>query len=170
MDQSNKPLSQAEIDAMLAKAAPAQPSKTSSSAHASHPATASPASSPAQVAPKRTADTPYIESLYKTIDELTQRLARLESAYIERMGQIEKAIADSKANAAESADSRDDSQELKNIRFQLAGIIQNLQATPGYGARNAFKCSQCGSQRLVAITLRCTKCGGNSLWGWLPRS
>lgn len=170
MDQSNKPLSQADIDAMFAKAAPAQAGKASSSIHASPAPPAPAASSPAQVAPKGAADTTDIKYLYNAMDELTQRLARLESAYLERLGQIEKAIADCKANASESETSFAMSQEVKNIRVQLAGIMQNLQATPVYGTRNVFKCNQCGSQGLVAITLKCTKCGRDSQWGWWPKA
>lgn len=160
----DKTLSQSEIDAMYARAAAAHAIEDAINA-----TQASEASSPTPVAPNEATEIAELAPLYKAIDELTQRLAKLEAAYTERVGQLEKAVADSKANVSESQGSLAGSQELKNINTQLAGIMQNLQATPAYGARTGFKCDKCGSQGTVAITLRCTKCGKDKLWGWWPK-
>lgn len=50
----------------------------------------------------------------------------------------------------------------------LKDIEARLNGTPALGLRHRFKCD-CGASGLVALHIQCTKCGGETWWGWFPK-
>jgi hypothetical protein len=56
---------------------------------------------------------------------------------------------------------------LETISAGLQDIEARLDGTPALGLRQRFKCD-CGASGLVALHVRCTKCGRESYWGWWP--
>ena len=60
------------------------------------------------------------------------------------------------------------SDRLQSIAGKIERIEENLQATPGYGAKNSFTCVSCSTEGMVAMPARCTQCGHQTWWGWYP--
>ena len=56
---------------------------------------------------------------------------------------------------------------LEAISAGLRDIEARLDGTPALGLRHRFKCD-CGASGLVALLVKCTKCGEESYWGWWP--
>jgi hypothetical protein len=54
----------------------------------------------------------------------------------------------------------------------LQAEIEKIQDTLGSTlmVRRSFVCSNCGTKGLVAVTLKCTRCNHEDLWGWFPKS
>jgi hypothetical protein len=68
-------------------------------------------------------------------------------------------------NEVQELDSR--VQVLEAVVAELYDIGDRLDGTPALGLRHRFKC-ECGASGLVALHVRCTKCGRESYWGWWP--
>jgi hypothetical protein len=47
-------------------------------------------------------------------------------------------------------------------------LQEQLDGTIGFGLKQRFEC-QCGATGLVAMRVRCTKCGRESWWGWFAK-
>jgi hypothetical protein len=58
---------------------------------------------------------------------------------------------------------------LQKVNGRVDGVLRGLEGTPGYGIRNDFTCDSCGSHGLIALPMKCTKCGGEGWWGWWPK-
>jgi len=58
---------------------------------------------------------------------------------------------------------------LEAISTDLEDIEVRLNSTPDVGLRGRFKCDNCGSEGLVAIYIKCTKCGTATWLGWFPK-
>ena len=84
-----------------------------------------------------------METMYK-------KLASLESELSELKGRIELL----ESARAESASVED--------------IEARLDDTPAIGLKHRFKCD-CGASGLVALHIKCTKCGKETWWGWFPK-
>ena len=93
-------------------------------------------------------------ALQGTIDQLSQRLAQLESS----MQQSEQLRSDFQAWVV----------QLQTITSTVESLMVSLQGTVGYGAHQNFVCSSCQSQGNVAAKLNCTACGEENMWGWWP--
>jgi hypothetical protein len=59
--------------------------------------------------------------------------------------------------------------QLKKVTGQVGSMMQGLQSTPGYGARQNFQCGSCGTQGMVVSLFRCSKCGKDKWLGWWPQ-
>ena len=94
------------------------------------------------------------EALQLTIDQLSQRLAQLESS----MQQTEQLRSEFQAWVG----------QLQTTNSTVEILMASLQATVGYGAHESFICSSCQSQGNVAAKLNCTACGEENWWGWWP--
>lgn len=57
---------------------------------------------------------------------------------------------------------------LEAISTNLEDIEARLNGTPALRLRHRFKC-HCGASGLVALHIQCTKCGGETWWGWFPK-
>ena len=56
---------------------------------------------------------------------------------------------------------------LETAVAELYDIENRLDGTPDLGLKNHFEC-ECGASGLVALRIRCTKCGRETWWGWFP--
>ena len=169
MADSEQVLSQEQIDAMLgggvveqavAEAPAEAPVSVAASnledvkaakatAAAEEPAAAPPAPlAPPTAGPPPAAAGPGTGALQETIEQLTQRVAYLES--ILQGG--------APANGA----------QLQELGSKVDSILVSLQGTVGYGARQTFVCSSCQANGNVAAKLNCTSCGEENWWGWWP--
>ena len=93
-------------------------------------------------------------ALQGTIDQLSQRLAHLESS----LQQAEQLRSEFQAWVG----------QLQTITSTVESMMGSLQGTVGYGAHESFICSSCQSQGNVAAKLNCTACGEDNWWGWWP--
>jgi len=155
MDDADRPMSQADIDAMLAaaqgSAGPAPAVQAPSGTAAPGPgAGATPSPSPFRATFGGDDDS--------ASSGLAERLAKVEAA-LERLGQIEQTVADMGAVA----------EQVRKLSAELSTITEYLQGTIGYGARQSFQCGSCGSQGLVGTRISCTHCGQETWWGWFPQ-
>ena len=178
-------LPQAEIDVLFKQATgknispppaaePTAPGGTPrpSAGHAtpgtSPPQRAEPAVLPVQaVAPAPSDD--VLETIQATLADLAQRMTEVETS-ISRLGQKERGMSDvsipvQRLSQRLEAVARD----LQKVNGQVGGVLRGLQGTPGYGIRNHFTCESCGSHGLMAIPMRCSKCGSEGWWGWWPK-
>ncbi len=92
--------------------------------------------------------------LQGTIDQLSQRLAQLETS----IQQTEQLRLEFQAWVG----------QLQTITSTVESLMASLQGTVGYGAHQSFICSSCQSQGNVAAKLNCTACGEENMWGWWP--
>lgn len=174
MDDADRPMSQADIDAMLAAAqgssgpaasaaaapvpaAATSPFRATFSESDDSPAPAAPAAPAAPVAPVAPAAAPVAPAA-PVVPDLAARLAKVEAA-LERLGQIEKTAADMGAVA----------EQVRKLGADLGQITEYLQGTIGYGARQTFQCGSCGTHGLVGTRISCTHCGQETWWGWFPQ-
>ena len=175
MADSEQVLTQEQIDAMLAggmieQSSPAEAPEESPVAVSATTIDAvraqeveapppPPAPAPVPAAPVAPAVAPPVAAadsggLQTTIDQLTQRLAQLESA----MQQSEQLRAEFQAWVG----------QLQTITSTVESLMASLQGTVGYGTHESFICSSCQSQGNVAAKLNCTACGEENWWGWWP--
>jgi hypothetical protein len=68
-------------------------------------------------------------------------------------------------NEVQELDSR--VQVLEAVVAELYDIGDQLDGTPDLDLKHRFKC-ECGASGLVALYIRCTKCGREAWWGWWP--
>ncbi len=94
------------------------------------------------------------EALQRTIDQLYQRLAQLESS----IQQTEQLRSEFQAWVG----------QLQTTNSTVEILMASLQATVGYGAHESFICGSFQSQGNVAAKLTCTACGEENWWGWWP--
>ncbi len=191
----NKPLSQAEIDAMLSQMPPKVPlppkSQTrvaSAAAPSSQPGeqgSRTPAMAPISApAPKRLSETiitpvaqvntpevsqGQISSLQTGMNEITQRLTQLETT-VGRLEHLEKTVASAGNNNQVSPQQLQDlMKRVQDIGQEVKNISAKLQGTLGYDIYHSYKCDKCSSQGLVSTAFKCTKCGQISWRGWMPK-
>ncbi len=47
--------------------------------------------------------------------------------------------------------------------------FQDLEKTsPFTDFKNRFQCAECGGKELLAVKVKCTRCGHEDYWGWFP--
>jgi len=92
-----------------------------------------------------------------TVENLTNRLGKLEDS----MGQLEL-----KGNVC--CDNENTEKPDKAVENQMKEITRCVQKTLGYNISKTFKCRACAGIGMVAIRVKCTKCGKESWWGWWP--
>lgn len=97
-----------------------------------------------------------IDALKKTVEKLTQQVNDVVLKLEEKSVLLKKLR---KKNAK-------DHQSILSFQKTLTDLQRNIPLTNLY---DDFKCSGCGSQRLIAVNIRCTKCNIESWWGWQPK-
>jgi len=161
-DSEDRMLSQQEIDALLSSNPQPKPPTVPAAAPASAPKPSAASGRPA-TAPEKpvTAAAPgEVESLKKTIVELTGRLSKLEGI-ISRFDQLEKKL-DSNNGASSTA-------AINGLDARIAAIEAGLKDSLNYKIRQKFECGNCHTKGFVAVNVRCTKCGKETWSGWYPK-
>lgn len=193
MSKHTKTLSQAEIDSLVQQATVKRRTRPMDKTPVvSKPVTPTGMAAAAQVQSKRADETQ--DSLQATVDGLADRLKSIEDALgayghqdksfqallsanqqaqdsvaglTERLGKIESALGrfDPKGDICCDAGSGKPDKAVEN---QLKEITRCVQKTLGYNISKTFKCRSCAGIGMVAIRVKCTKCGKESWWGWWP--
>ena len=76
--------------------------------------------------------------------------------------------------AAMDSDLKELKEQTSELREAVLGAVtpeeleEQLDGTIGLGLKQRFEC-QCGATGLVAMRVRCTKCGRESWWGWFAK-
>lgn len=55
------------------------------------------------------------------------------------------------------------------VEYYIDEVESKASESPLYGARYQITCDSCGSKGLIAIPVKCTKCGHQTYWGWHPK-
>jgi hypothetical protein len=179
---AEKPLSQSEIDSLVAGLSPKRDLPPSIQTCPPAEKKAAPASSNNEDLVKRvkqatmsdmdeTAGTqkldPESQAFYNNrLDDLTRRLNRLEAAIIS-LRQINKVLNDQLDVKPE--DFGEMVERVRDLGSQLKSMSAKLQGTLGYDIYHSFECDKCGSQGYVSTVFHCTKCGAESWRGWWPK-
>lgn len=155
MQDGDKVLSQADIDAMLSAGAQGQatPAETATES-LPEPTVREPAKQPE-------APPPQTEFIQAEIARMSQQLERLEES-IAQVGRQQRMAPD----AGDAVRQLEES--LQAVNSKVDSIIEDLQSTVGYRMRAKFVCDSCGSQGHVASRFTCTSCLKEDLWGWFP--
>lgn len=185
MDDTSRMLTQEEIDAMFSKTS-AKPAPAHKVVSEPPPARVIPAVQPAaadvrQVNVTKIKSIPEasaggghhhedciaagdINALYERLSELANRVSRLEAV-------IAKFDVGGKNQTAQvnPATLKATIQQIQNVSSQVEVISEGLRGTAGYNLNKVFTCSACGSVGVVAIKVKCTKCGQENWWGWWPK-
>lgn len=147
---SDKILSQEEINAMLPGASPA----------------VQPTDAAVEPAPPVVARTPQPDpNAQATVDGMNERLGDI----VARLSQMERSIAES--NAAMDQIQQDFSLISSQIQLfgsRMEGVLSNLKATLGYRAQRTYVCNSCKTKGEVAAKVKCTHCNHENWWGWWP--
>jgi hypothetical protein len=169
-DTADRMLSQAEIDALLSGNIPAaRPPSSGGASSSTAPTTPEPknppyaaASEPIPMAPPQVSTlSEDLNSIHKSIKELTARLGRVENAII-RLEQLEKKINNNNPAPDQSA-------AIRKLESKIAEIESNLSDSLSYKIRRKFECGHCHTKGFVAVNVRCTKCGKETWSGWYPK-
>jgi predicted nucleic acid-binding Zn-ribbon protein len=102
-----------------------------------------------------------LNSIHKSIKDLTSRLSRIENAII-RLEMLEKKI-----NA--NSDAPNQSALVRKLESKIEEIESNLSDSLSYKIRRKFECGHCHTKGFVAVNIRCTKCGKETWSGWYPK-
>jgi hypothetical protein len=104
-----------------------------------------------------------IASLGNQISRLSVRLAKIE----ESITKMETKVTNN--NQISPAQFKAAMQQIQNVSSQVEIITDGLRGTAGYNLNKTFKCNSCGSLGVVAVKVKCTKCGLENWWGWWPK-
>lgn len=173
-------MSQAEIDALVAKVPPkpAEPEPDASQPEPQPepvPETGPPTPAEAAVSPpppvmpvsstasyqKYTSN--EVGDIDETVKDLSREVSKLMSA-MQRLAQLENKMTELSVLLKVSPDATETlKQKFDDITSRLDSIQRyqsNIQAE--------FQCSKCQSRQMVAIHVKCTSCGDESWMGWWP--
>ncbi|NQT71318.1 MAG: hypothetical protein HQ553_00940 [Chloroflexi bacterium] len=98
-------------------------------------------------------------------EETKQKIKRLQEAVADMTDTIE-AMPEEIRTAVTNSQSAIIASQGNSERLEI--IWDNLQSTPGFGARKTFRCESCGSHGYIASQVSCSKCGTSSWFGWWP--
>ena len=159
--KSNKKLSQADIDAVIASYATGQ---TTSVEEASPP---SPESS-AGASKSRWMEDPItvFDSMLSSVSEIAPRVKQLEES-VEGVEQLRKAMIDIAAAIREMKQGmRDMGKRLQAVTQRVVAGGQSGQSGLSMRARQSFVCDHCKTRGKLASRVKCTRCGKENWWGW----
>lgn len=98
-------------------------------------------------------------------EETRQKIKRLQEAVADMTDTIE-ALPEEIRTALTNSHSAITASQGNSERLDI--IWDNLQSTPGFGARKTFRCESCGTHGYIASQVSCSKCGTSSWFGWWP--
>jgi hypothetical protein len=193
MSKNAKTLSQAEIDSLVQQATVKRRARPlEKTPVVSRPVTPT-GMAAVQAQPKRSDGAQ--DSLQAVVDSLAERLKRIEDALgdyahqgnsvqalldanqqaqdsvaglAERMGKIEGSMGRLELKGDFCGDGGGTGKPDKAVENQMKEITRCVQKTLGYNISKTFKCRSCAGIGMVAIRVKCTKCGKESWWGWWP--
>ena len=109
-------------------------------------------------------------SVTESMDAVTARQAEDSAMLSKKSDHSETAMAETQAAIRDiQRDLQDVVGTLQILNGRFEEIAGKLRETPVYGVKSGFKCAPCGSQGLLAVPVRCTGCGHETLWGWWPK-
>lgn len=183
-NNGDRVLSQAEIDAILArnarKLATTESARRTSSAHSSSPPAAAQSTAKTPNKPSTTSETEKgvsVRSLRTpaaaqdiSVAEIVARLDKLEET-VRRLEQLEARVERLSAFSGRGGQNTLPVQDdiIQDLKTRIAELEGNLKAIPLYGLRKTFKCDSCGAGSYVAALIKCTTCGKERWWGWWPK-
>jgi len=124
-----------------------------------------PASPRPAEAVKREHSSGEVTSQQKTIAELTEQVDKL-SAAIQTIAQLEEKVKQLEAMMKLMPDS---TRTLKARVDEIAIALERLKGEKSDTSfLEGFKCSHCHAEGLVALYVKCTRCGKENWMGWWP--
>jgi|GEM_PF-560422 len=193
MSKNSKTLSQAEIDSLVQQATVKRKARPIEKTPVSSQPVAPTAMAAVQEQPKRTDNAQ--ESLQAVVDSLAERLKKIEgilgdydnqnqsfqvlmtanqqaqdsvAGLTERLGKIEGSVGQLELKGDVCCDDGGTAKSDKAVENQMKEVTRCVQKTLGYNISKTFKCRSCSGIGMVAIRVKCTKCGKESWWGWWP--
>ena len=160
-DTSNKKLSQADIDAVIANYS----SGNSTSVDEARPP---PPESPAGTSKSRWMEDPVavFDSMLSSVAKMVPRVEQLEQS-VEGVEQLRKAMIDIAAAVREMKQGmREMEKRLQAVAQRVATGGQSHQSAQNPRARQSFVCDHCKARGLMASRVKCTRCGKENWWGW----
>lgn len=160
-NKSNKKLSQADIDAVIAGYATGQ---STSVEEASPPSP----ESPAGASKSRWMEDPItvFDSMLSSVSEIVPRVKQLEES-VEGVEQLRKAMIDIAAAIREMKQGmRDMGKRLQAVTQRVVAGGQSGQSALSTRARQSFVCDHCKTRGKLASRVKCTRCGKENWWGW----
>ena len=153
--ETNKVLSQAEIDAMFSAMNGGSGGPPEDVPE--HPL------GPRPEPPIREAATGDI-----TMESIAKRLERLEETVV-KMGRQEGSPADVSASVKQvQQDIQTLVGHIQTMNTKIEKVVAGMGGTVGYAAQENLQGKKCQAKGLVAAELSCTSCGTKSWWGWFP--
>ena len=58
---------------------------------------------------------------------------------------------------------------MVSLEDSLGEVMDSLEGNPLSNARREITCKGCGSKGFIAVSIKCTKCDREILWGWFPK-
>jgi len=102
------------------------------------------------------------------VTKLVERMENLDVA-ISQLGQQNESREDMHALVRMlSDDLRSVTERLDEMEKQVSIMARKSSDTMGYAMRGKFHCKSCGEHGYVVSTIRCSRCGDESWWGWWP--
>jgi hypothetical protein len=181
--QSDKSLSQADIDTLMGVTKPkapqelhSQPGEPSAEVVKVFPplnvktikiqpavtnpvVTSNMANQPADKEPPNLVNRPQPAQL----NMLSEKIALLEAALVKYRKEAESI--DNEVRLEVQSLSR----QVQASSAQVNQIKAALENTAGYNMAESFQCPGCGTVGSVAIPVRCNACGQTNWWGWWPK-
>jgi hypothetical protein len=114
-------------------------------------------------------DNAVLKKIQTTLDDLIKRIENLESD-LGKLNQTEKKTPDLAGSVNMLAKKLESEVgNIQKINGRVEKIIRESTGTPGYGIREKFTCSKCGSHGYLVIPARCSCCGTEGWLGWWPK-
>lgn len=123
-----------------------------------------PSSRPVE-ASKRESSSDEIAGLQKSIADLSAQVSKLTAA-MQTITQLEEKVKQLEAITKLMPDSN---RTLKGRIDEISNVLEMLRDEKSdHTMFEGFKCSHCRTQGLLALYVKCTKCGKESWMGWWP--
>lgn len=109
-----------------------------------------------------------VDVIENAVTKLSERMEKLDIA-ITRLGQQDDSREDVHTLIRMlSDDLRSVTERLDEMEKQISIMARKSSDTMGYAMRGKFHCKSCGAHGYVVSTIRCSRCGDESWWGWWP--
>ncbi len=160
-DKSNKKLSQADIDSVIAGYSGGQ----STSVEEAEPPLPD---SPTGTSKSRWMEDPVavFDSMLSNVSALVPRVKQLEES-VEGVEPLRKAMIDIAAAVREMKQGmRDMEKRLQAVTKRVLAGGQSGHSAGNSRARQSFVCDHCKTRGRLASRVKCTRCGKENWWGW----
>lgn len=93
--------------------------------------------------------------------------SRYKSQLDEILGKAEESLRGVETSAVENLEKKMDEVLARHWR-KIVKLERSFDNLPILNVHDRFKCPECGARGLVAVKIRCTKCGSEMWWGYWP--